>query len=70
MFFRVVAQIVHEDDKGWRSSQGAPTFILDGDIQGIVNLAHAEAIARRVVDPQGLATEVHVSVVEIGEALP
>jgi hypothetical protein len=47
---------------GWTSSVGVPSFILDSGLQGIQNEEHAIQIAKKVVDPQGLAEEVHVSV--------
>lgn len=63
-YYAVNAQVVTEED-GWTSSIGVPTFYLDVDVQGIVSDDHAERIARRVVDPLGLAKEVHVSVARV-----
>lgn len=68
-FYAVQCQVVSEtkDSNGtvWTSSNGVPTFFLDIDVQGIVSDEHAESIARKVVDPLGLAKEVHVSVARI-----
>lgn len=68
-YYVVQAQVVNEttDAHGqvWTSSTGVPTFFLDIDVQGIVNDEHAEQIARKVVDPLGVAKEVHVSVARV-----
>lgn len=59
----VHAQVVPPPDAGgWRSTAGVPSFILDGDTLGITCAEHAERIARRIVDPLGVAEKVHCSV--------
>lgn len=62
--YAVNVQVVTEED-GWTSSIGIPTFFLDIDVQGIVCDEHAESIARKIVDPLGVAKEVHVSVARV-----
>ena len=46
---------------GYSCSAQVPTFFLDAQVQGIVNLEQAEGIAKSVIDPHGVH-EVHVSV--------
>jgi hypothetical protein len=65
-FYYVQAQVVYEKD-GWRGSVGVPTFVLDANVQGILCIAHAEKVARQIVDPLGVAETVFLSVVEAEE---
>jgi hypothetical protein len=67
-FYYVQAQVTYVKD-GWHGSVGVPTFVLDGNVQGILCIAHAEKVARQIVDPLGVAEAVHVSVVEAEEPL-
>lgn len=58
MKFLIHANIAREDD-GNHVSRDVPTFIIDGDIQGIVSGGtdspeeQAARIAKRIVDPWG-----------------
>ena len=61
MTWIVQCQVVHEAD-GWEHSHGTPTFNLLPQFVG-TDLAHVIRIAREIVDPLGLAKEVHVSAV-------
>lgn len=45
-----------------------PTFYLDASVQGILNVKHADQIAREIVDPCKLYDRVTLSVVWIGRA--
>lgn len=47
---------------GWDSSFGIPSFVLPSGILGIVSKNHAEKIARKIVDPLGVAKELHFSI--------
>lgn len=45
----VVARRIYTTSDGWHGSDGIPTFLLDGDIQGITCEADAERVARKVL---------------------
>lgn len=45
----VVARRIYTTADGWTGSEGIPTFLLDGDIQGITCEADAERVARKVL---------------------
>jgi hypothetical protein len=62
----VQAQITQTRD-GWRRSFGLPTFLLDGNIQGIISEAHAEQIARNLIISIDPNAKISLSVV--GEEL-
>jgi len=62
--YSVYAQVVTETSNGYTST-GTPTFYLDIDALGIVSDDHAERIARKVVDPLGVAKEVHAHVAKV-----
>ena len=47
------------------SSRQVPTFILNGNIQGIISRYQAEAIAKSIIDPYDDFFKVHISVVEM-----
>jgi hypothetical protein len=61
------ATIVYDDAEGWTHTCQTPTFYLDETVQGIVNEAHAEAIAVQVVDPTGTfgINQIHVTAVKL-----
>ena len=48
----------------WTGTMQVATFVLDGWVQGIQSQDQAEWVARSIVDPLGLASAVHVSVVQ------
>lgn len=48
----VVAQRIEDTGNGHNTRQ-LPAFILDGNIQGIVSVAHADRIAREILAPVG-----------------
>lgn len=49
MIYAIQACLVYESAV-WRGSKGVTTFFLDGDIQGIVDCAHAEKIAKAMFE--------------------
>ena len=49
--YAVQAAVSYTDNEGWRGTYATPTFYLDGNVQGIVNEAHAERVALDVIDP-------------------
>jgi hypothetical protein len=61
MLYQITAQYVRNDN-GYTCSRQVPTFYLDSRVQGIVSVDHAEKIAREVIDPAGLAHELHINV--------
>jgi len=72
--YRITANIVHHTtDKHGVSAdvpKQVPTFLLDGDYLGIVDVAHAERIAKEVVCPvaddlQYESVTVHVTAVKL-----
>ena len=50
MLYAIPATAVKTDKSGTTSYQ-VPTFYLNGNVQGIVDVAHAERIAREVINP-------------------
>ena len=58
--YQIQGQIVYQDGE-WEGSVGIPTFFLDEDIQGIVNVSHALEIAANVVDPLRKSKEIHLT---------
>jgi hypothetical protein len=60
--YSVTAQVVHTTD-GWQGSIQVPAFLIS-DCQA-QDEAAAEALARTIVDPLGLADQVHVCAVEL-----
>lgn len=52
MLYSVCANVTYKEGR-WTCSQQVPTFILNGDIQGIVSIDHAARIAEKVVNPTG-----------------
>ena len=63
----VQAEVVWITPDGYRRSCGVPTFFLHTDVQGITDEAHAEQIAKRIIDPFGLLETVSVSVCKAEE---
>jgi hypothetical protein len=53
----VVARRIYTTRDGWTGSEGIPTFILDGDIQGITTQEHAERVALAVLGAGKHASE-------------
>ena len=47
--YAIAATVTREDG----SVRSLPTFFLDRNVQGILTTAHAEKIAREVIDPFG-----------------
>lgn len=52
MFYSVCAQVTYTEGR-WTGSIQVPTFILNGDIQGITDIDHASRIAEKIVNPTG-----------------
>ena len=50
MMYQVVAYVQRKDANGWSSTLDIPTFFLDSHIQGITSCAHAEKIARDMLN--------------------
>lgn len=55
MLYYISVQVVEENRDGSRTSWGLPTFVLDSDVQGIVDREHAERIAKDMLG--GIARE-------------
>lgn len=52
MFYIISAALATQDDNGnWLRVTQLPTFILDSNIQGIVNVEHARQIAASILNP-------------------
>ena len=51
--------------EGWRQTTQLPTFLLDADIQGIVDEKHAEEIARSFI--QSINPDVAISLSVVAE---
>ena len=66
--WRIQAQVVTEEN-GWTSSTGIPTFCLETSLLGLVNEAHVIEIAKRVIDPLGVAKEIHVSAIPLEDCM-
>lgn len=65
MKFIVSATIVRNIEENgitWQQMRQVPTFILNGDIQGILTEANASEVAKMVIDPFGDHT-VHANAV-------
>lgn len=61
MLYQVQATVNYEG-----RNIGVPTFYLDGDIQGIVSVEHAEKIAREVIMPIQLPhVEIHMHIITL-----
>ena len=50
--FQVLATVTKTTPEGSVVTQ-VPTFFLDGNIQGIVSLEHADQIAQEIINPTG-----------------
>jgi hypothetical protein len=59
-----VETTVHSKSGDWHGARQIPTFYLDENVQGIVSEAHAERIAREIIDPLSSRT-VHVCAVKL-----
>ena len=56
MLYCITAVAVEKTDRGGEASGGqivhlVPTFVLDDQVQGIIDVGHAEQIAKDVVNP-------------------
>lgn len=54
--YRISASLtreVTENGLSWESTRQLPSFVLEGDVLGIVSESHAESIAKGLVDPFG-----------------
>lgn len=52
MWYQIQAVIKTESDKGEGAVQ-IPTFYLNSEIQGIINIGHAKRVAKDVINPEG-----------------
>ncbi len=50
MFYQITATVTKKTADGTTSIQ-VPTFFLNGNVQGIVGIDHAEQIAKEVINP-------------------
>jgi hypothetical protein len=50
-YLYVISAQVLSSERGFSGSRQIPTFYLDPAVQGINSLAHAEQIAKTVIDP-------------------
>lgn len=62
-----VTSTVSWEEEGWTATRSIPTFVLDSSIQGVVDVEHAEKIARSIIDPFGRLASVSVTVVAIDD---
>lgn len=60
--YTVQGTVTHVTADGWRGTVQVPTFYLSADVQGIRDAAHAERIARDIIDPLHTAADVSVFV--------
>jgi hypothetical protein len=60
LLYAVEARVTETAKDGWQSNYGLPTFYLDARVQGIVDVAHAERIARNILQARG--RELHLIV--------
>jgi hypothetical protein len=51
--YMVEANIVVRHENGWTSRKQIPTFFLDENVQGIVDVAHAVEIVEDILNPMG-----------------
>lgn len=66
--YQVSARVLWTTEDGWETSAGIPTFLLDPQIQGIVNEDHAKQIAEKVINPTGnLQTVIDVLWIQIND---
>lgn len=70
--YRVCASVTHHTKdsqcRRWANAKQIPTFLLDGGTLGIVDEAHAEQIARKIILPVDLdydSVTVNVCVVAV-----
>jgi len=66
-YYQIIAMISIRTKKGVIVKQ-VPTFYLAANIQGIISAAHAEQIAREIINPVGMTkypTVIDVTVVEV-----
>jgi hypothetical protein len=63
MYWMVIGQAIKRTPQGETSRQ-IPTFILDGNIQGILNADTAEKVAKDVIDPFN-ELEVHLCITSV-----
>ena len=49
MMYAVTATYSHRTADGWNGVRQIPTFYLEANVQGIVDVAHAERIARDIL---------------------
>ena len=68
-FWMVCAYVTYDTDDGYGGTVAVPSFVLDSWIQGFTDKAGAEDVARRIVDPLGLASDVHMGVEPIGNEM-
>jgi hypothetical protein len=50
MVYMITATIVIDRKNGWKETGQVPTFFLDSAIQGITSAAHAERIAKSMLE--------------------
>ena len=62
MLYQIIAQFVHTKPDGTSVSTGAPTFYLRSDVQGITSCEQAVHVARRILDPLGIAAEMGIEI--------
>lgn len=64
--YAITATISGTNTEGWEFSCGLPTFYLNANVQGIMNEAHAEKIARAILDPLALSRYTyHITAVQV-----
>lgn len=48
-FYEIVASVSRVSEKGYRFTDGLPTFYLHSNMQGITSVMHAESVAQHLI---------------------